>query len=49
MDKYDKDMLPELFADLFTPSCNIHNHDTWKSAEYNLYHYNDVIMGTMAS
>ena len=25
MYKYDNDMLPELFADMFTPVCNIHN------------------------
>ena len=30
--KYHSDMLPELFADVFTPVCNIHNHDARKSA-----------------
>ena len=37
MYKYDNDMLPELFADMFTPVCNIHNYDTRKSSGYHLY------------
>ena len=37
MYKYDNDMLPELFADMFTPVCNIHNYDTRKSSRYHLY------------
>ena len=32
MYKYDNDMLPELFADMFTSVCNIHNYDTRKSS-----------------
>ena len=35
--KYDNDMLPELFADMFTPVCNIDNYDTRKSSGYHLY------------
>ena len=23
-------------VNMFTPMCNIHNYDTWKSSEYNL-------------
>ena len=34
---YDNDMLPELFVDMFTPVCNIHNNDIRKSAGYHLY------------
>ena len=37
MYKYDNDMLPELFADMFTPVCKIHNYDTRKSSGYHLY------------
>ena len=37
MYKYDNGMLPELFADMFTPVCNIHNYDTRKSSGYHLY------------
>ena len=29
-------MLPELFADMFTPLCNIHNYDTRNSTGYHL-------------
>ena len=37
MYKYDNDILPELYADIFTPVCNIHNHDIRKPARYHLY------------
>ena len=37
MYKYDNDKLPELFADMFTPVCNIHNYDRCKSAGDHLY------------
>ena len=30
-------MLPELFADMFTQVCNIHDYDTRKSRGYHLY------------
>ena len=32
MYRYDNDILPELFADMFTPVCNIHNYDIRKSS-----------------
>ena len=32
MHKYDNNMLLELFADMFTAVCKIHNYDPRKSA-----------------
>ena len=37
MYKYYNDILPELFVDMFTPACNVHQHNTRKSAEYHFY------------
>ena len=37
MYKYDNDMLPELFVDMFTPVRNIHDYNTRAATEHHLY------------
>ena len=37
MYKYDDDMLPELFVDMFTPVRNIHDYNTRTATEHHLY------------
>ena len=37
MYKYDNDMLPELFVDMFTPVRIIHDYNTRAATEHHLY------------
>ena len=44
--KYDNDMLPELFVNMFAPVQNIHDYNTKAATEHHLY---DIFHGTTRS